>query len=180
MKHPAEKLNIFPSYITRWMQCPTQWRLRESRKQGSCALAEFVNSPAYHAEPRSAAAVCVFSVAQICNLLYRRIAFCSTSASASALELLEPLPITNRRYGGLEICATRRRCALNTSAAVIFFESSSFAGRLVGRCHRLVRRYREWGIQRRPSAVVRSSRHTPVSDIRRKHSPVRIAPSSSL
>jgi hypothetical protein len=29
----------------------------------------------------------VFSVAQICNLLYRRIAFCAASASASALDL---------------------------------------------------------------------------------------------
>jgi hypothetical protein len=56
----------------------------------------------------------VFSVAQICNLLYRRIAFCGTSARASALELSDALPITNRRYGRLQICATKTRCALNT------------------------------------------------------------------
>jgi hypothetical protein len=53
-------------------------------------------------------------VAQICNLLYRRIAFCGALASPSALELSNALPITNRRYGRLQICATRPRCALNT------------------------------------------------------------------
>src|SRR6187200_2323874 len=52
------------------------------------------------------------SVAQICNLLYRRIAFCGTWASARALELSDALPITNRRYGRLQICATRPRRAL--------------------------------------------------------------------
>jgi hypothetical protein len=56
----------------------------------------------------------LFSVAQICNLLYRRIAFCGTPASASAFELSDALPITNRRYGRLQICATRPSCALNT------------------------------------------------------------------
>jgi hypothetical protein len=56
----------------------------------------------------------VFSVAQICNLLYRRIAFCGTFANARALELSNALPITNRRYGRLQICATMPRCALNT------------------------------------------------------------------
>ena len=55
----------------------------------------------------------VFGVAQICNLLYRRIAFCGTMVSASGLELSDALPITNRRYGRLQICATRPRCALN-------------------------------------------------------------------
>jgi hypothetical protein len=39
-------------------------------------------------------------------LLYRRIAFCGTSASATALKLLDAQPITNRRYGRLQICAT--------------------------------------------------------------------------
>jgi hypothetical protein len=38
--------------------------------------------------------------------LYRRIAFCPASAGASAPELLDALPITNRRYGRLQICAT--------------------------------------------------------------------------
>ncbi|MEO8425619.1 MAG: Ig-like domain-containing protein, partial [Verrucomicrobiota bacterium] len=56
----------------------------------------------------------VFRVAQICNLLYRRIAFCGTSTSASPLELSDTQPITNRRYGRLQICATTPRCALNT------------------------------------------------------------------
>src|SRR5688572_3699325 len=35
---------------------------------------------------------------------------------ASALELSEALPITNRRYGRLQICATKPRCAVNTYA----------------------------------------------------------------
>ena len=52
-------------------------------------------------------------VAQICNLLYRRIGFCGTSASASAIELSDALPITNRRYGRLQICATKTRIALD-------------------------------------------------------------------
>ena len=56
----------------------------------------------------------VFSVAQISNLLYRRIALCGAPASANALELSDAPPIKNRRYGRLEICATRPRCALNT------------------------------------------------------------------
>jgi hypothetical protein len=51
----------------------------------------------------------VFGVAQICNLLYRRIAFCGTPASVSALKLSNALPITNRRYGRLQICATTPR-----------------------------------------------------------------------
>jgi prepilin-type N-terminal cleavage/methylation domain-containing protein len=54
------------------------------------------------------------AVAQICNLLYRRIAFCGAPASPRALELSDALPITNRRYGRLQICATRPRCARNT------------------------------------------------------------------
>src|SRR6185503_1534666 len=48
-------------------------------------------------------------VAQICNLQYRRIAFCGMSASAGALELSDALPITNRRYGRLQICTTLAR-----------------------------------------------------------------------
>ena len=45
--------------------------------------------------------------------LYRKIAFCGRSASASALELLDALPITNRRYGRLQICATPLRWVLS-------------------------------------------------------------------
>jgi hypothetical protein len=56
----------------------------------------------------------VFSVAQVCNLPYRRIAFCGMWESSRALELSDPLPITNRRYGRLQICATDQCCALNT------------------------------------------------------------------
>ena len=44
--------------------------------------------------------------------LYRRIVFCGASAIASALELSDALPITNWRYGRLQICATRPHCAL--------------------------------------------------------------------
>ena len=52
-------------------------------------------------------------VAQICNLPYRRIAFSDASARASALVLSDALPIANRRYSRLPICAT-----LNTYEAV--------------------------------------------------------------
>src|SRR5271165_3505230 len=40
------------------------------------------------------------------TLLYRRIAFCRLSATRRALEILEDLPIANRRYSRLKICAT--------------------------------------------------------------------------
>jgi hypothetical protein len=73
--------------------------------------------------PGGTLSVC-FGVAQICNLLYRRIAFCGTSTCRRAsggqvsrcgtLELSDALPIKNRRYGRLQICATTPRCALNT------------------------------------------------------------------
>jgi len=43
----------------------------------------------------------LYIVAQICNLLYRRIGFCATSANASALELADALPIANLRYDTL-------------------------------------------------------------------------------
>jgi hypothetical protein len=51
-------------------------------------------------------------VAQICNLPYRRIASCKVSERSALLEFADALPITNRRYGRLQICAT-----LNTSVA---------------------------------------------------------------
>src|SRR5262245_39939238 len=60
-----------------------------------------------HGEPRQ-------PVAQICKLLNRRIAFWRASATASALEFSDVLPITNRRYGRLQICATRPSRAPNT------------------------------------------------------------------
>src|SRR6187397_1589007 len=42
-------------------------------------------------------------------VLYRRIAFCSASVTARAFEFSDTLPITNRRNGRLQICATRAR-----------------------------------------------------------------------
>ena len=48
-------------------------------------------------------------VAQICNLLHRRIAFCDAFARSRALCPSAALPITNRRYGRLEICVTTSR-----------------------------------------------------------------------
>ena len=41
-----------------------------------------------------------------CRALYRRIAFCGKPVNASALEISGAPPITNRRYGRLQICAT--------------------------------------------------------------------------
>jgi len=49
----------------------------------------------------------LLSVAQICNLPYRRIAFCRASATANALDFPMRLPIANGRYSRLQICATR-------------------------------------------------------------------------
>jgi hypothetical protein len=45
-------------------------------------------------------------VAQIFNLPYRRIPFCRRSEFAAQIEMLDALPIENRRYSRLEICAT--------------------------------------------------------------------------
>ena len=49
------------------------------------------------------------NAAQICNLPYRRIAFCGSVKNPAAAEHLNHLPITNRRYGRLQICTTKRR-----------------------------------------------------------------------
>ena len=49
-----------------------------------------------------------------CAAPYRRIAFRGITAGASVFELSDALPITNRRYGRLQICATTPRCARNT------------------------------------------------------------------
>jgi len=48
-------------------------------------------------------------VAQICNLLYRRIASCEVSARSRVLDLAGAWPITNRRYGRVQLCATGKR-----------------------------------------------------------------------
>jgi hypothetical protein len=56
----------------------------------------------------------LFLARQICNLPYRRIAFCGPWATTNALELSDALPITNRRYSRLQICATSPRGTRNT------------------------------------------------------------------
>ena len=48
-------------------------------------------------------------VAQICNLLYRRIAFGRALPGSNAAEAADALRIENPRYGRLEICATSVR-----------------------------------------------------------------------
>jgi hypothetical protein len=48
------------------------------------------------------------SVAQIFNLPYRGIAFRKGPTASNALELAGAPPITNRRYGRLQVCATIR------------------------------------------------------------------------
>jgi hypothetical protein len=45
-------------------------------------------------------------VAQIFNLLYRRIAFCTALGFPIGSLNLAALPIANRRYSRLQICAT--------------------------------------------------------------------------
>src|SRR5213083_2786567 len=48
-------------------------------------------------------------VAQTCSLLYRRFVTCGSCAKSRVLGGTEALPITNRRYGRLKICATVNR-----------------------------------------------------------------------
>src|SRR5688572_27433655 len=48
-------------------------------------------------------------VAQTCSLLYRRVALCQTQANHGAWDGSDILPIKNRRYGRLKICATVNR-----------------------------------------------------------------------
>ena len=49
------------------------------------------------------------AVAQTCSLLYRRFVTCGSPAESRVLGLSGALPITNRRYGRLKICATVNR-----------------------------------------------------------------------
>jgi len=58
----------------------------------------------------------LFSVAQIFNLPYRGMAFRRGSTGSRALELAEALPIANRRYGRVQLCATAKG-TLNTYQA---------------------------------------------------------------
>ncbi len=61
-------------------------------------------------------------VAQIFNLLYRRITFCGSPATSSVLEFTGALPIANRRYGRLQTCATGA-----FAAAWLAFAPTSFS-----------------------------------------------------
>ena len=45
-------------------------------------------------------------VAQICNLLYRRITSCWASVKSRALRIANGQPIANRRYSRVQLCAT--------------------------------------------------------------------------
>ena len=45
-------------------------------------------------------------LAQSCTLLYRRIAFCRPSPQLRALGRCGGLPIANRRYSRVQLCAT--------------------------------------------------------------------------
>jgi glycolate dehydrogenase iron-sulfur subunit len=56
--------------------------------------------------PESAAKTSAVSVAQICNLLYRRIAFCGASQSLNGGGESDAQPSATRRYSRLQICAT--------------------------------------------------------------------------
>ncbi|MBM3837881.1 MAG: hypothetical protein FJ398_07935 [Verrucomicrobia bacterium] len=80
-------------------------------KQG--ALAKFSLSRVCDAPPGERERLTAWSagwttklVAQSCTLPYRRIVFCGASPSPSTLGLAGALPIGNRRYSRLKICAT--------------------------------------------------------------------------
>ena len=47
-----------------------------------------------------------FLVAQIFNLPYRRLAACRTFANSGVFDFTDGLPITNRRYSRVQLCAT--------------------------------------------------------------------------
>ena len=51
--------------------------------------------------------VLVASVAQIVNLLYRRLATCECDSFFTRSERVDALPIANRRHGRLPACATQ-------------------------------------------------------------------------
>jgi hypothetical protein len=73
--------------------------------------------------PPSLARLYAFSVAQICNLPYRRIASCIASRISEALDSADALPITNRRYGRVQLCATTQG-TLYTYERLGYFQSS--------------------------------------------------------
>src|SRR6185436_13024340 len=57
-------------------------------------------------------------VAQVSNLLYRRLPACRPSDLIQDLRACNALPIGNRRYGRLESCATRPARALARSPSL--------------------------------------------------------------
>src|SRR5438034_10103493 len=63
------------------------------------------------------------TVAQICNLPYRRIVFCGP-CEYSPLTIFEALPITNRRYSRLQICATRQSRHIKHNALSFHFRAN--------------------------------------------------------
>src|SRR5437867_5548239 len=62
-----------------------------------------------------------FLVAQICNLLYRRIVFCGGLGRVSRWVTPNGQPIANRRYGRVQLCATlvaaAPRCAVSPTCS---------------------------------------------------------------
>ena len=66
------------------------------------------------------------TVAQTCSLQYRRFITCGASAKSKALGVGGTLPIRNRRYGRLKICAT-----VNTSDAGSTLHRAFLAPRLI-------------------------------------------------
>jgi dipeptidyl-peptidase-4 len=60
------------------------------------------------------------AVAQICNLLYRRIAFCRAFGFFDTVGIRDASQIANLRYSRLQICATRRAPRLFVCAALLF------------------------------------------------------------
>src|SRR5438552_5493767 len=63
-------------------------------------------------------------VAQTCSLLYRRFLTCPMSPASNAL------PITNRRYGRLKICATLSRYDGGEGMALVLMCASDFGFRI--------------------------------------------------
>jgi hypothetical protein len=78
------ELGMDPARICRIFQSP------KAAKQPGGGLVGFLN------------------VAQIGNLPFRRIASCGASARSRTADLADVLPITNRRYGRLPVCATTK------------------------------------------------------------------------
>jgi hypothetical protein len=83
-------------------------------------------------------------VAQIVNLLYRRMVSCRGSDDSKAFSFADDLPIANRRYGRVPLCATSKTRSLLTVSmillapslpAVAAFETAAFVGKYCADCH---------------------------------------------